>query len=348
VTRKLDKLVVPVSELERFDQFVQDPLPEAEWLIEPLFEKDSQTILFGPSGEGKSFVALSWAVAVASGTPWMGKYPVVQGPVVYCIGEGPRGMRRRAAAVARHLGLKPEDLKDLYFLPAAPQIRDKEGLDRLLKQLKAIRPVLVIIDTLARSFVGGDENLAKDMGEWVHAAAVIQAETGACVMPIHHTPKNKKAGALPTERGNGALRGAMDTSIGVSMTDGFIRLNNFKQKDDAAFDPIVLATEVFELRPATETKKAMTSLVLIPVDEALPLTMRDGPMLAVELLRKEAKPLTKTEWFELFSEYVTTHKLKPASRATFFRWPEKLVAAKQIFEEDGKFSVLKLVKPTAA
>jgi hypothetical protein len=350
VTKKVDtsKLVVPVTELEPFDKFVQEPLPEAEWLIEPLFEKNSQTILFGPSGEGKSFVALSWAISIAAGVPWLGKYPVMQGSVIYSIGEGSRGMRRRAYACAKHMGLTPDQLKNLHFLPNAPQLRDKEGLERFLKQCKAIGPVLVIIDTLARSAVGMDENTAKDMGEWIHAAGVIMSETGACVMPIHHTPKNKKPGSPPSERGNSALRGAMDTSIGVSMADGFIRLTNFKQKDDAQFEPIVVGTEIYEIRPATAEKKAMTSLVLVPADDVIPVSMADGPQLAVELLRNEGKPLTKTEWWELLTTHCKTHKVKLPSRATFFRWPEKLAANGQVHEEDGKFSVLRLVKGDAA
>ena len=344
MTKKLDRLVVPVTELESFDTFVQEPLPEAEWLIEPLFEKNSQTILFGASGEGKSFVALSWAISIAAGIPWLGKYPVMQGPVIYAIGEGPRGMRRRASAAAKHLGLTGEQLKNLHFLAGAPQIRDKEGLERFLKQLKAIGPVLVIIDTLARSAVGMDENLAKDMGEWVHAAGVIQEETQACVMPIHHTPKNKKPGSPPTERGNGALRGAMDTSIGVSMADGFIKLTNFKQKDDVHFEPIVIGTDVYELRPATEEKKAMTSLVLVPADDILPMSMATGPQLAVELLRNEGAPLNKADWYELMKKYQKDHKQRVTPQSTFFRWPDKLVASGQVHEEAGLYSVLRLVK----
>src|SRR4051812_9860926 len=96
--------VKPVFEVEPFSTFSAEPLPEAQWLIEPLFERDSQVVLWGESGSGKSFVALSWALHIATGLPWLGKYPVKKAPVIYCVGEGDRGMRRRGRAGAIEYG----------------------------------------------------------------------------------------------------------------------------------------------------------------------------------------------------------------------------------------------------
>lgn len=325
-------------DIEKFTTFTAEPLPEAEWLIDRIFERDSLALLFGASGEGKSFVSLSMAIAIASGTPWLDTYATKQGPVVYAIGEGPRGMRRRAFAAARHAGLK--DIPELYFYPAAPQLRTEAGCDQFLKLVKPLNPALVVIDTLARSFVGGDENTAKDMGEWVAAATRIQRETGACVMPIHHTAKNKKPGMPPTERGSNSLRGAVDTSIGVSMKDGVIQLVNYKQKDDEVFKPIHIATETFVIKPATEEKPAMTTLVLSALAATIPPElMADVPELALDILSKAPEPLSKTEWLRLLHEEQRKKKLTLTAKATFFRWPEKWVKEGGVVEVDGKYQL---------
>lgn len=332
-------------EVEPFDVFAKEPLPEPEWLIRDIFEKNSQVVVWGVSGDGKSFVTLDFAMSIATGRPWLGKYPVMQGPVLYAVGEGPRGMRRRARAWAKFHGV--EHIKDMYFMSTAPRIRDPKVLKDFLVAIKRIGPVLIILDTMARSFTG-DENKAEDVSDWLKAADTIQRETGACVLIVHHTAKSVKKGSKPTERGSGALRGAIDTSIFVRRGEGTISLECAKQKDGKEFEPIVVTTEEVELRPAVGDKPAMTSLVILPGEEILPLALHDGMKLAVELLRDEGKPLTKTEWFEVFSVFAKEKKLKPVSRATFFRWPAKLIEAGQICEDEGKFSTMRLVKPTAA
>ena len=58
---------------------------------------DSQAILVAPPGEGKSFVALSFALCVAAGREWLG-HKVKQGRVVYVAAEGGRGMHKRVRA----------------------------------------------------------------------------------------------------------------------------------------------------------------------------------------------------------------------------------------------------------
>ena len=44
-------------------------LPPLEWLVEDVLPVGGQAVLYGPSGEGKSFVALDMALAIASGQP---------------------------------------------------------------------------------------------------------------------------------------------------------------------------------------------------------------------------------------------------------------------------------------
>ena len=51
-------------------------------------------MLYGPSGVGKSFIALAWAYAIAHGLPWLGR-AVRPGSVIYVAGEGGGGLGPR-------------------------------------------------------------------------------------------------------------------------------------------------------------------------------------------------------------------------------------------------------------
>jgi RecA-family ATPase len=70
--------------------------------------------------------------------------------------------------------------------------------------------VLAVVDTLARCFVGGEENSARDMGRFVAAADRLRTATGAAALLLHHVSRH--GGAI---RGSTALPGALDTGIAV-------------------------------------------------------------------------------------------------------------------------------------
>jgi hypothetical protein len=129
--------LLSVAELEK--------MPPPEWLIEPLLTVDSQAILFGAPGEGKSFVALSFALAVATGRDWLG-HKLKQGPVVYIAAEGGRGIGQRVRAWQKENRI--DSVESMFFLLAAPQLRESNDLLKLLKTTATLpqNPVLIVID----------------------------------------------------------------------------------------------------------------------------------------------------------------------------------------------------------
>src|SRR5205085_2929152 len=127
-----------------------DNLPPVEWLIDSEIPKRSLTLLFGLSGAGKSFVALDYALRVAQSAP-----------VIYIAAEGVSGYAARVKAWCSHHKLPTGHL---YFLPGTAEIMNSKGVHDLLSEIAEVRPVMVVVDTLARCMVGGDENSAKDMG----------------------------------------------------------------------------------------------------------------------------------------------------------------------------------------
>jgi hypothetical protein len=221
-----------------------EKLPRGEWLVDRIIEVNSQVLVYGPSGDGKSFVALGLALSVASGEPWHGR-KVKQGPVVYIAAEGGRGILRRVKAWKRK---HPNaNIDNAFWVIDAPQLRNPVERSVLSARLQGLRPVLIIVDTLARTFVGGDENTAKDMGEWIAGAAKPQAEFGATVLTVHHSGKSKSAG----ERGSSALPAAVDTIIRVEKDGNRVSLTCEKQKDEDEFQQIDLTLRVVELDDGT-------------------------------------------------------------------------------------------------
>lgn len=212
----------------RLLELAQSAAQPRNYLIKGVLQRASQAVLYGAPGEGKTFVALDLAYHVAAGREWMG-HRVKPGLALYLAFEGVGGLGQRAAALTRHYGNADVPL---YVQPADMNLRDKAGRQELGAIIAALpeKPVLIVIDTLARAMKGGDENSAQDMGALNDAVGALIAATGACVLLIHHSGKNKASGA----RGSSALLGAIDTEIQV---DGKC-ITATKQREVEMGDPV--------------------------------------------------------------------------------------------------------------
>jgi RecA-family ATPase len=86
---------------------------------------------------------------------------------------------------------------------------------------------LVVIDTVNRCAVGGDENSARDMGIFVDAAYKVREATGdGIVLALHHTGKDKA-----TIRGSSALEAGVDCIYQTEGDHVGITLKRTKRKD---------------------------------------------------------------------------------------------------------------------
>jgi RecA-family ATPase len=211
-------------------------MPKPEWLVDGLVQTKSVVGLYGPSGSGKSFIAIDLALSVAYGIEWQQR-AVKPGYVLYVSAEGTAGLGQRVRAWIDHQGVSPA-AADIAWLPEAVMVTDEsEHLDQLFERLDSLdeAPILVIIDTLARCFQG-DENETRDMGLFIRGVDRIKTQYGSTVVAVHHTNKTGS-----DERGSGALRAATDTmischeghTIGVNAQKGkgLFTLEVSKQKD---------------------------------------------------------------------------------------------------------------------
>ncbi|NVJ98364.1 MAG: AAA family ATPase [Alphaproteobacteria bacterium] len=188
-----------------------------KYVIENLLYLGDLSVVYGQPKAGKTFFTLDLSVRVALGLKYRDRR-VNQGGVVYVAGEGARGFRLRLEGWR---SFHSECFNDVPFalVDGAPRIRgEQDQVETLIAlardECKALgyKPSLIVIDTLARTFNGGNENSAEDMGQFIDGCKKLQTETGAHVLVVHHAGKNSDYGM----RGSSALLGAADLVIKIS------------------------------------------------------------------------------------------------------------------------------------
>jgi hypothetical protein len=211
-------------------------VPSRRALVPGWLDLDSLAVLYAPSDSYKSFLAIDVALHVATGTPWNGLH-VHAGDVLYVVGEGIAGIPNRLDAWLAEHG-RHDAPERMHWYRGAVNLLDPREASDFLHLAADIRPALVIIDTLATCMPGGDENGSRDMGQVVDRARRLKAETGACVLIVHHTGRDETRGA----RGWSGLKNALDSELEMRKS-GYLAatLTSRKQKDGAHPDPLPLA-----------------------------------------------------------------------------------------------------------
>ena len=226
-----------VSDLVEAMQKLDDikPALSGRYLVKGWLDRGSVSVVYGESNVGKTFFAIDLALHVAARLPWHGVNVAGTGDrglpskVYYLALEGGSGFSNRICAMRNE---RPEIFERVepgnYFVPW-PVAVDLHGLtdgEAIVRAIKG-KVALVVIDTLARAMGDGDENTAKDMGQFVRNVDLIRKRTGAHVMVIHHSGKDKSKGA----RGSGSLRGAVDTEIELTRSGSVVMAQTKKQRD---------------------------------------------------------------------------------------------------------------------
>lgn len=206
-------------------------LTEPEYLIDGAIETPCTGMVFGASGSGKSFFVLDTSLHIASGRPWLGK-AVKEGVVIYLCGEGRHAVPRRVAAWKHVNG----DIPGGRFLMSKRRVEfDEQSIRDMVAEIDGLAlaagaPVLVVIDTMARSLPGdADENSAKDVRGFIDACDYIQQRYSCVVLIVHHTGHAEDA--KRRARGSSALKGAMDLEILLDNDKGTIEWTKTKDAE---------------------------------------------------------------------------------------------------------------------
>jgi len=324
-------------------QLVDEPV---KWLIKDLIPANSLASLYGKPGTYKSFVALYMASHIALGLAVFGRN-TEQGDVVYIAGEGGAGLKKRYEALRKRHNLP--DIHNLYFLKRQLNLRSKmDDLARLIKEIKSnnINPKLIVIDTLARAFSGGNENSSEDMGAFIAMVGLLQQATSAAVLLVHHSGKDEARG----QRGHSSLLGAVDAELELmklSEDDSIHRIGQLtttKQKDGEDGIKFTFHMETIHL---SSIDPENTSLALVPVDEpkttarkkidrtlnandkvilaALKMALNDcGEMVGIPQIPPNTRVVNVNAWRQFY--YAGNPNGEDTKRKTFARAVDRLVS----------------------
>ena len=181
-------------------------------------------LLIGEGGVSKTMALIALAVAVATGTPWLGAYNVAtQGRVLVLLGEEDvEEVHRRCYNVTRAVRVPAPEPGSIVVLPLAGvpcsmveadeygNAVDAPFLTWLRSYVRAHGPfALVIVDPLSR-FAGADAEIDNAAAtRFVQALESIATETGATVIVAHHTNKTARGAGAPVSgasaRGSSAI-----------------------------------------------------------------------------------------------------------------------------------------------
>jgi hypothetical protein len=185
------------------------------YLVKGIFDRGQIVVLWGPPGSGKTFAALSLAAHIGAGKAWVGRR-VKRGKVLYICAESTR--KRLENRVRALMDAQPELAgSEVMFVPIGLDLlHGDQDIVAVLAACEQMQDVaLIVIDTLAVTFGGGDENSPEDMGGYVSNVKLIKDRTGAAVIIVHHCGKDEARGM----RGHSSLLGAIDGELAVERPD---------------------------------------------------------------------------------------------------------------------------------
>jgi len=214
-------------------------LPPLKFLVDDHLPEKGLCVIFGQSGNYKTFYALEMAKSISTGLSFFKKYKVnTKKPVVYIASEGFFGLQSRIKSWNSDRSVSDQD-NILYLNDSLHKDEDYIHLLNESQEHFGQLPI-VFIDTLSCNF-SGDTSSNEQMNIWCQRLLRIFKDT--LVVVIHH------AGWLSDhERGASAIRDNATTSIQINKPDAhsFHAVKCVKQKDFAPFDSYCIEPNTIE------------------------------------------------------------------------------------------------------
>jgi len=212
--------------------------PPIQWVV-PDYLPEGLSILAGRQKLGKTWLALDWAVAVATGGAAMGSILCVAGDVLYIdLENGHRRIQGRINMLFPAERNRP-NLSRLDWVNEAP------GLDKGFIQAlddwrsSAIKPRLIVIDVLQRIKPAGKAGQTSYESDYQAMSALQRwaTEHRIAVVCLHHTRKGGADDPLEALSGSNGLSACADTTLlldrdgnGITL---YVRGRDVEEKESA-------------------------------------------------------------------------------------------------------------------
>lgn len=192
------------------------------WLVKGFWGRRSHGIVAGMPKCFKSTLVHDLVISVASGQPFLGKFPVLEpGPVIVVQNENADYiMKDRTEKIILDRGLVgeaeritpkklhvefPPDLPITFLNQQGFTLSNEDHRRQIESLIKEIKPVLVVFDPLYLMFEG-DLNSSKELNPVLNWLLGLKTEYKTSVMVIHHYNKGSNQQAL---RGGARMAGSV-------------------------------------------------------------------------------------------------------------------------------------------
>lgn len=186
------------------------------WRVNGWLGKTDLVIVGAEGGTGKSVLSMELALALCTGTPFLGLLGVpAPCPVVIFDQENPEMLaERRLAMLCAGRDIDPATLPLLYVTQRKIRLDDEKGRDLVRRQIEEHQAGFVVLDSLVR-FHTCDENSNSEMSRiFDEMVGPMRDEYGCGFCVLHHLAKPSKDRSELYHR----LRGASDLP---NMVDAF-------------------------------------------------------------------------------------------------------------------------------
>src|SRR5580704_13651837 len=215
ISAELDKLFGQKFRLFSAAQ-LNSSQPEIRYLIPGVLATGQLGGIFGAFKTLKTSLAADLLISLASGTPFLGRFPVTQpGRVLFLSGEsGLPALKSMARRICTERGLSLDALENLVCSPDVPKLGDPFDMMAFTELVEREKPVCVVIDPAFLALGGGRGARAGakkskslfEIGQLLRPLAELCQSTGCTVLVVHHCKQARKSGepaALENLAGSG-------------------------------------------------------------------------------------------------------------------------------------------------
>jgi AAA domain len=173
---------------------------ETRYLIPGLLAAGQPGGLFGAFKTLKTSIAADLMISLASGTPFLGRFPVSEpGRVLFLSGEsGLAALQSIARRICAERGLSLEKLDNFLLSPDLPKLDCPDDVAALEQLVEEQKPVCVVIDPAYLAMASDKSRNLFAMGSLLRPLAELCESTGCTILVVHHCKRSSRAGEPAT------------------------------------------------------------------------------------------------------------------------------------------------------
>jgi len=243
-----------------FPDFVASTPTQIDWMVSGVIERGANGFVAAEPKGSKSFCTADLAIALATGTPWLG-FAVPQPVRVALVSreDNPSltSWRLKHLMMGKELNTVQLDRLETHLYVNTRQqtprfmLDNEQELSELINACREKRIEFIILDVL-NILHQADENDNTQMASVLRKVKWLHEETGAAIGILHHYKKEDSGRITQRLRGASAIAGFAEWVIGLSMADeeAKIRRMEFELKAGQPPEPIYFSINAEEGKPA--------------------------------------------------------------------------------------------------